>query len=111
MWGSPSSIPASARPSSPWEPDDGEGSWRRRGRPVPVLVAALVAAFGRVSGEVGVCMMLGGNIRGLTRTMTTAIALDASKGDFERATALGLVLLVLAVLVNLAVHALAPREA
>jgi tungstate transport system permease protein len=76
-----------------------------------VLVAALVAAFGRVSGEVGVCMMLGGNIRGSTRTMTTAIALDASKGDFEVAIALGLVLFVIAVLVNLAVHSLAPREA
>jgi tungstate transport system permease protein len=93
----------------------GAGRWRRllatAREARSVLVAALVAAFGRVSGEVGVCMMLGGNIRGLTRTMTTAIALDASKGDFERATALGLVLLVLAVLVNLAVHALAPREA
>jgi tungstate transport system permease protein len=76
-----------------------------------VLVAALVAAFGRVAGEVGVCMMLGGNIRGATRTMTTAIALDASKGEFERAIALGMVLFVLAVLVNLALHALAPREA
>ena len=76
-----------------------------------VLVAALVAAFGRVSGEVGVCMMLGGNIRGSTRTMTTAIALDASKGDFEVAIALGLVLFIVAILVNLAVHALAPREA
>jgi tungstate transport system permease protein len=76
-----------------------------------VLVAALVAAFGRVVGEVGVCMMLGGNIRGSTRTMTTAIALDASKGEFERAMALGLVLFALATVVNLAVHALAPREA
>lgn len=76
-----------------------------------VVVAALVAAFGRVAGEVGVCMMLGGNIRGSTRTMTTAIALDASKGEFERAIALGLVLFAVAVLVNLAAHALAPREA
>jgi tungstate transport system permease protein len=76
-----------------------------------ILVAALVAAFGRVAGEVGVCMMLGGNIRGSTRTMTTAIALDASKGEFERAMALGIVLFALAVIVNLAMHALAPREA
>jgi tungstate transport system permease protein len=76
-----------------------------------ILVAALVAAFGRVSGEVGVAMMLGGNIRGLTRTMTTAIALDAAKGDFERAMALGVILFLLAILINLAVHALAPREA
>jgi tungstate transport system permease protein len=93
----------------------GAGRWRRllatAREARSVLVAALVAAFGRVLGEVGICMMLGGNIRGLTRTMTTAIALDASKGEFERAIALGVVLLVLAVAVNLAVHALAPREA
>ena len=55
-------------------------------------------------------MMLGGHIRGVTRTMTTAIALDSSKGEFERATALGIVLFVLALLVNLSAHALAPRE-
>jgi len=75
-----------------------------------VLVAALVAAFGRVTGEVGVSMMLGGNIRFSTRTMTTAIALDASKGEFERAISLGLVLLALALAINLAVHALARHE-
>ncbi len=69
-----------------------------------VLIAAAVAAFGRVTGEVGVSMMLGGNIRHLTRTMTTAIALDAAKGDFERAISLGLVLLVIALGVNLALH-------
>lgn len=93
----------------------GAGPWRRllatAREARSILVAALVAAFGRVAGEVGVCMMLGGNIRGSTRTMTTAIALDASKGEFERALALGLVLFVLAVAINLAVHALAPREA
>jgi tungstate transport system permease protein len=92
----------------------GAGRWRRllatAREARSVLVAALVAAFGRVAGEVGVCMMLGGNIRGSTRTMTTAIALDASKGEFERAMALGLVLFALAVAVNLGVHALAPRE-
>ena len=69
-----------------------------------VLIAAAVAAFGRVTGEVGVSMMLGGNIRHLTRTMTTAIALDAAKGDFERAVSLGLVLLIIALAVNLALH-------
>ncbi|MCX7023634.1 MAG: ABC transporter permease [Spirochaetes bacterium] len=76
----------------------------------PVLIAAIVAAFGRVTGEVGVSMMLGGNIRWSTRTMTTAIALDAAKGDFERALSLGLVLLVLALGVNVALHAIAPDE-
>ncbi len=76
-----------------------------------VLVAAIVSAFGRVTGEVGVCMMLGGNIRFSTRTMTTAIALDAGKGEFERAISLGLVLLIIALAVNLALHAMTPREA
>ncbi len=76
-----------------------------------VLGAALVVAFGRVTGEVGVSMMLGGNIRFATRTMTTAIALDAAKGEFERAVSLGLVLLVIALAVNLALHALTHHEA
>ena len=71
-----------------------------------VLIAAAVAAFGRVTGEVGVSMMLGGNIRHLTRTMTTAIALDAAKGDFDRALSLGLVLLIIALAVNLSLHLL-----
>lgn len=75
----------------------------------PVLIAAAVAAFGRVTGEVGVSMMLGGNIRFLTRTMTTAIALDAAKGDFERALSLGLVLLVIALAVNLTLHLLSEK--
>jgi tungstate transport system permease protein len=76
----------------------------------PVLAGALVSAFGRVTGEVGVAMMLGGNIRFSTRTMTTAIALDAAKGEFERAISLGIVLLFIALVVNFAVHALRPHE-
>ncbi len=76
----------------------------------PVLAGAVVAAFGRVTGEVGVAMMLGGNIRFSTRTMTTAIALDASKGEFERAIALGIVLLAVALIVNFVVHAMRPHE-
>jgi tungstate transport system permease protein len=75
-----------------------------------ILVAAVVTAFGRVTGEVGVSMMLGGNIRGSTRTMTTAIALDTAKGEFERALGLGLVLLLLALVVNFAVHHLVRHE-
>jgi tungstate transport system permease protein len=75
-----------------------------------VLIAAVVTSFGRVTGEVGVSMMLGGNIRNSTRTMTTAIALDAAKGEFERAVSLGLVLLVIALAINFALHALAPHE-
>jgi tungstate transport system permease protein len=70
------------------------------------LLSSLVLAFGRVIGEVGVSTMLGGNIRGYTRTMTTAIALDAAKGEFERAISFGLVLLIISVGVNLAVNGL-----
>lgn len=64
------------------------------------VTAALVTGFGRAIGEVGVAMMLGGNIAGYTRTMTTAIALETSKGEFELAMALGLLLLAAAFLVN-----------
>lgn len=70
------------------------------------LLAALVAAFGRVIAEVGVAMMLGGNIRGYTRTMTTAIALETSKGEFAFGLALGLLLLGVALLVNLLLNLL-----
>ncbi len=65
------------------------------------LMAAIIAAFGRAIGEVGIAMMLGGNIQGFTRTMTTAIALETSKGEFEFALALGLLLLSVAFIVNL----------
>jgi tungstate transport system permease protein len=65
------------------------------------LVAAIIAGFGRVVSEVGVAMMLGGNIRMYTRTMTTAIALETSKGDFAFGLALGLILIVVALAVNL----------
>ena len=68
------------------------------------LAAALVAGFGRAIGEVGIAMMLGGNIEGFTRTMTTAIALETSKGEFEFALALGILLLVTAFLVNFVVQ-------
>ncbi|MCG8379122.1 MAG: ABC transporter permease [Proteobacteria bacterium] len=64
------------------------------------LIAAVVTGFGRAIGEVGIAMMLGGNINGYTRTMTTAIALETSKGDFEFALALGLILLLVAFIVN-----------
>lgn len=66
------------------------------------LCMVCVTAFGRVVTEVGIAMMLGGNIRYSTRTMTTAISLETSKGEFAQGIALGLVLLVIAFLVNLA---------
>ena len=68
------------------------------------LAAAMVAGFGRAIGEVGIAMMLGGNIEGFTRTMTTAIALETSKGEFEFALALGMLLLATAFLVNFVVQ-------
>lgn len=64
------------------------------------LIAAIVTGFGRAIGEVGIAMMLGGNIDGYTRTMTTAIALETSKGEFEFALALGFMLLLVAFLIN-----------
>ncbi len=64
------------------------------------ILAAVVAGFGRVFAEVGVSMMLGGNIKGYTRTITTAIALETSKGEFALGIALGLVLLTVALGVN-----------
>ena len=65
------------------------------------LAMVAVTAFGRVITEVGVAMMLGGNIRYSTRTMTTAIALETSKGEFAQGIALGLVLLLMAFITNI----------
>jgi tungstate transport system permease protein len=64
-------------------------------------MAAVINGFGRVIAEVGSAMMLGGNIRGYTRTITTAIALETSKGEFAFGMALGLILLAVALSVNL----------
>jgi len=72
-------------------------------------MAAIIAGFGRVIAEVGVAMMLGGNIRGYTRTMTTAIALETSKGEFAFGLALGLFLMTVALLVNLFLNLLQQR--
>jgi tungstate transport system permease protein len=64
-----------------------------------VLMAG-VTAYGRVISEVGISMMIGGNIKWHTRTITTAIALETGKGQFAEGIALGLVLLTIAFLVN-----------
>jgi tungstate transport system permease protein len=64
------------------------------------LVTALLAGFGRAMAEVGAVMIVGGNIEGFTRTMTTAIALETSKGDLPLAMSLGLVLITLVIIVN-----------
>jgi len=70
------------------------------------LALAAVAAFGRVATEVGVAMMVGGNIKWHTRTITTAIALETNKGQFALGMALGVILLSIALAVNLAVAGL-----
>ncbi|MEW6530332.1 MAG: ABC transporter permease [Thermodesulfobacteriota bacterium] len=64
------------------------------------VVCAIVVGFGRVISEVGIAMMIGGNIKGFTRTLTTAIALETSKGEFELGLALGMFLLIIAFGVN-----------
>jgi len=64
------------------------------------LVVAVLAGLGRAMSEVGAVMIVGGNIDGFTRVMTTAIALETSKGDLPLAIALGLVLLLLVLLLN-----------
>ena len=65
------------------------------------VVAAIIAGFGRVISEVGVAMMLGGNILYYTRTMTTAIALETSKGEFAFGLALGMILVAVSLAVNI----------
>ena len=60
------------------------------------LIAAVLTGFGRIISEVGISMMVGGNILGYTRNITTAIALETSKGEFAQGIALGIVLLLLA---------------
>lgn len=65
------------------------------------IAAAIIAAFGRVIAEVGISMMLGGNVKGFTRTMTTAMALEYDKGQFVLGVALGIALLAVGFAVNL----------
>ncbi len=69
------------------------------------LLTVLLAGFGRASAEVGAVMIVGGNIEGFTRVMTTSIALETSKGDLPLALALGLVLMTIVLAVNAAAQA------
>jgi tungstate transport system permease protein len=64
------------------------------------LTTALLAGFGRAAAEVGAIIIVGGNIEGYTRTMTTAIALETSKGDLPLAIGLGLVLIAIVIVIN-----------
>jgi len=74
------------------------------------LLTAVLAGFGRAIGEVGAIMIVGGNIDHATRVLTTAIALETGKGDFALALALGIVLILLAVLLNLLIHTVSRTE-
>ena len=65
------------------------------------VMAAVILGFGRAISEVGLALMVGGNIKGFTRVITTSIALETSKGDFELSMALGILLIVIALIINL----------
>jgi tungstate transport system permease protein len=68
------------------------------------IMSAVIAGLGRVMAEVGAILIVGGNIAGYTRVMTTTIALETDKGNFELALALGIVLLVISLVINLALY-------
>ncbi|HJX03010.1 MAG TPA: ABC transporter permease [Dehalococcoidia bacterium] len=73
------------------------------------ILSAITMGFGRAISEVGLALMVGGNIRGFTRVITTAISLETSKGDIELSLALGFILIFLALLVNIALNRLQQR--
>jgi len=68
------------------------------------IMSGVIAAFGRLMAEVGAILIVGGNIAGFTRVMTTTIALETDKGNFELAIALGIILLIISLAINLALH-------
>jgi len=70
------------------------------------VIAAIIMGFSRALGELGIALMVGGNIKDYTRVMTTAIALDIIRGDFEKALALGLILLLIIVSIMIAIKRL-----
>ena len=73
------------------------------------ILTALIMGFGRAISELGLSIMVGGNIRGYTRTITTAISLETSKGDIELSIALGIILIFIALVINLALNRLQQR--
>ena len=74
------------------------------------VMSAVIAGFGRIIAEVGSAMMLGGNIKGTTRTMTTAISLETSKGEFGFGIALGIILLLISLSINILLGFLQSRK-
>lgn len=75
------------------------------------ILSAIIAAFGRVMAEVGAILIVGGNIAGFTRVMTTTIALETDKGNFELALALGIILLTIALLINAVLYLIQKKGA
>jgi len=73
------------------------------------ILTAVIMGFGRAISEVGLSLMVGGNIKGFTRTITTAISLETSKGDIELSMALGIILVFLALVINIALNRLQQR--
>lgn len=74
------------------------------------VMSAVIAGFGRIIAEVGAAMMLGGNIKGSTRTMTTAISLETSKGEFGFGIALGIILLLISLSINALLSSLQSKK-
>ncbi len=73
------------------------------------VVAAVILAFGRAISEVGLALMVGGNIRGSTRVLTTAISLETGKGNVELSFALGIILLAIALIINIILNRIQQR--
>jgi len=73
------------------------------------VMAAVIMGFGRAISEVGISLMVGGNIRGFTRVITTAISLETSKGDLELSIALGIILIIIALIINIVLNRIQQR--
>ena len=73
------------------------------------VLAALIMGFGRAISEVGIALMVGGNIRGFTRTLTTAISLETSRGNIELSIALGIILIFMALVINVVLNRIQQR--
>jgi len=73
------------------------------------VMAAIIMGFGRAISEIGIALMVGGNIKGFTRVITTAISLETSKGDLELSIALGIILIFIALVINIALNRIQQR--
>ena len=74
------------------------------------VLAAVIMGFGRAISEVGCALLVGGNMKGVTRVITTTISMETAKGDFELAIALGIILLLLALIINIVLNRLQQRQ-